>query len=151
MGDRRYGLGRVVERLEPGTSVPRALGVSSKVLIDYAVLGLTERQAERLAVRLGVDPYQCWPEMLDEAIAEVERECAAVDCAVRFVPPAKAPHKRFCSSTCRRREQRREQYRRDPEFRERVRAQMRRYYAETRDYQVSRARKNRAQARRRAA
>ena len=143
---RRYSITPLVEalRLEPGQSVARALNVGGTALTTMTICGLEERTAERLAVRAGLSPYDLWPEMLDQAIAEVERECAADDCTVTFLPPAKVPGKRYCSATCRRRVQRRAQYRQDPEFRERVKEQMRRYYRETRDYQLKRARKARA-------
>jgi hypothetical protein len=81
---------------------------------------------------------ELFPELLDAAMAEVERECEAPDCTERFVPPARVPHKRFCSKTCKSRTQRRRKYREDPEFRARVIEGARRYYQETRDYQRAR-------------
>jgi predicted sulfurtransferase len=62
--------------------------------------GLSEAKADRWAVRLGRLAYEVWPEMVDEAIAELEQECAAPDCTERFVAPPKAWNKRYCSSRC---------------------------------------------------
>lgn len=46
--------------------------------------GLSEKRADRWAVRLGFDPYQVWPHMLDQAIEDLYRECPR--CGTRFVP-----------------------------------------------------------------
>lgn len=151
--ERRFSITPLVEalNLEPGASVSRALGVSGTRLASFAEFGVDERTAERLAVRAGFVPYLIWPELMDQAIADLEKVCAADDCDERFVPPLRQPYKRFCTARCKTRQQRRDQYRNDPVFREKAKASMRRYYAETREWQVKRSRWYREQAKRRAA
>jgi hypothetical protein len=115
----------------------------------WRTYGVSAVQADTLANRIGVDPYQLWPEILDAAIAEVERTCAADGCDETFVPPAKVPGKKFCSRRCKGRENRRIRYQTDPEFRAQVLADVARHYAETSDYQKRRRRIERARARER--
>lgn len=151
--ERRLSITPLVEALNlaPGESVSRALGISGSALTAYTTCGMEERTADRLAARAGFVSWVLWPELLEDAIEDVTRECEADDCNRTFVPPSRAPFKRFCTPACRKRVQRREQYRNDPSFRERVLGDMKRYYEETRTYQVKRARWYREQARRRAA
>lgn len=127
------------------------LGVWPEQIRRWRQSGLTRTMAERLAEAAGYVPYEVWPELLDETIAAMERECAAEDCTSRFIPPAKAPNKRFCSTTCKARTLRRRRYQTDLVFRDRTKASWRRYYSETRDWQVARSRRNRAEAARRKA
>lgn len=152
MSDRRYPFQALVDVMgcAPSTAL-RRLGVSGREGATYLERGVTLRVADRLAIRAGFDLYAIWPEALNDAIADVERECAADDCTEVFVPPARVPHKKFCSKTCKSRDQRRRRYREDVAYRDRVKASMRRYYEETRDYQLRRGQWYRDQAKRRVA
>lgn len=106
MNDRRYPIAPLVTALAipAGASVTRALNISGTRLATYATYGIDERAAERLAVRVGLTPYEVWPEMLDQAIADLERICASGGCGERFVQLHGGPRKRFCSRTCKARE-----------------------------------------------
>lgn len=147
----RYPLSSLAELL--GITVPALLGrlkVSAPERKRYEA-GVTELVADRMAARFGLVAYEVWPEILDDAITDMERVCAAAGCTTRFVPPARVPNKVFCSTACKSRSQRTRRYWEDEAFRERVKAASRRYYEETRDWQIERHRRIRAEARRRAA
>lgn len=105
-GVRRWPLQDLLDatRLTRGqlSTVVKAGG--STVLVA-AEEGLTDWQAESWAERCGWHPWNVWPGMADEAVAAVERCCAASDCSEWFVPGA--PHHRFCSEACQARERRR--------------------------------------------
>lgn len=113
--------------------------------------GLSEEQADRWAVRLGLLPWDVWSEWLSAA----EVSCAATDCTVRFVPVQAT--QRFCCQSCSSRQRRRERYRRDPAYRKRRRAAARRYYevhgeqVRARNLQAKRIARQRAAQRREAA
>lgn len=101
----------------------RALGISGSTLTTYTVNGIDERTADRLAARAGFVAWALWPELLDDAIAEIEKTCAADGCEVTFVPPANNPRKKWCSHRCKARMQQRKKYTEKPEtHRRRVRA-----------------------------
>lgn len=104
------------------------LGTNRHQIARWRRYGVSALQADRLAQRIHLDPYQLWPEMLDAAIAEVERQCAAEACTNTFTLKARAPHQRFCSSNCRAREGERARYRRSS----RKKIANRRYKAEVR-------------------
>lgn len=97
--------------------------------------GLSEVQADRWAVRLGLLPCNVWPEWLEAAAVD----CAAEDCAVRFVPSR--PGHRFCSKRCRERVGQRQRYQSDEVTRARRLEQSARYYAEAGDYVRARMRR----------
>jgi len=106
----RYPL-EALERLIP-TAPQRALGLSGQQMATYRAEGLTEAQADRLAVRAGFLPFEVWPEMVEHAAHESLRECADVECSVTFVPNAGnrrqgGSPQRFCSPRCRQRARRR--------------------------------------------
>lgn len=84
--------------------------------------GLSEIQADRWAVRLGLLPGEVWVEWHEDAMVA----CAATDCPERFVPVQ--DHQRFCSSTCSSRQRRRDRFAADPRYRKARKAQARRYY-----------------------
>lgn len=135
----RYPLSRLLALMGGNLSEKyRTLRISGSTVQDYRRNGVSARVADSLAVRAGFDPYVVWPELLDDAIAAEERECAAPDCTVRFVPGPKAGKKRFCSRTCYMRVSERLRYRANPEPK---RARQREYDQLVRD----------AKARRRAA
>lgn len=51
----------------------RALNISGSTEQQYRRDGMSERVADRRAVQAGLEPYLVWPEMLNTAIADVER------------------------------------------------------------------------------
>lgn len=107
--------------------------------------GLTEEQADRWAVKLGLLPAEVWPEWLDD----LEVECAAVDCSVRFVPVQ--AHQRYCGSTCSSRQRRRDRYKADPTYRRQRKAEAARYYEANGEAVRERNREAKRDARQRAA
>lgn len=69
--------------------------------------GLTADQADRWAVRCGMIPVAVWPELLDDAIDEVTRQCASPDCSTTFVLDIGGKggtRRRYCGDTCKSRE-----------------------------------------------
>lgn len=57
--------------------------------------------AVRSAEAAGFIPYEVWPEMLDEQIAELERRCARSDCTRMFIDiRGLGSPQRFCSERC---------------------------------------------------
>lgn len=52
----------------------KRLGVSGRTWQEYRDQGVSEKVADRMAVKCGLDPYCVWPEMLDDAIAATEAE-----------------------------------------------------------------------------
>ena len=116
------------------------LGVSGSTLKKYRDDGVSERVADRLAVRAGFHPAEVWPEFADAGIADAERSCA--DCGESFLP-VNSLH-RFCSRPCYRRHHRRanvQRRRATPEGAELNRERRRRYYAENREYERARERR----------
>ena len=113
----------------PGT---RRLGISGHSFRRYLEVGLTEDQADRLAVRCGLHPIEVWPDW---------------DTAVEYVPDAVCPEcgegfdrgrkdKVYCSMACKHRRKSRLRMRRralDPSWQERENARKRRYKAEVRE------------------
>lgn len=100
--------------------------------------GLSEHQADRWAVKLGLVPWLVWCEW-------ATRPCAAEDCDTAFMP--KQAHQRFCCTSCSSRQRRRDRYRTDPAYRERRREDARRYYEQCGDYVRARNRAAKARAR----
>lgn len=98
--------------------------------------GLSEPQADRWAVKLGLHPAEVWPQWGHQA-------CAAEDCGGWFLPPARAPHTRYCSPRCKNREKKR-RYRATPNGAEANRRHRRAYYEENRGYELERRRRLRA-------
>jgi hypothetical protein len=94
--------------------------------------GLTDRQADRWAVRCGLHPFEVWPDMLDAAIESVMVACP--HCASPFLPVAK--NHRFCSTPCRT-----EAHRRTPAGAAANRTRRRRGYAESAEYERARERR----------
>jgi hypothetical protein len=63
----------------------RRVGLSGSTLKHVREHGLAERSADRYAVRAGMVPSAVWPELLEQAIADVTRECASSDCTNTFL------------------------------------------------------------------
>lgn len=107
------------------------LGLSGSTQQDYRRRGVTERVGDRLAAKAGLLAYEVWPEMIDDAIAEVERECARHDCTTRFVPVRK--RMRFCSTRCQQTEANRRRRKR-PEVARQAREYAAQYRADNPEY-----------------
>lgn len=124
----------------------RLLGVSGSVQQEYRRRGVTERVADRLAVRAGLHAYEVWPEMVDHHIAACSIECADERCSELFLPVN--GNQRFCSERCQKRANGRRYVRRryqsDPEFAEARREDSRRRRAEATEawLRAERRRKN---------
>lgn len=54
------------------SEVGALVGLGGDVVRKWSTHGLTEKRADEVAVALGFDPYNVWPEMLDAAIERVE-------------------------------------------------------------------------------
>lgn len=98
--------------------------ISGATARKYEAQGLTDDQADRLATRAGLHPYEVWPEMLDLHVAEAGAE----------------EQRRRDHANALRRARRAAM---SPEQREVERAKARAYYAETRRAQLLRARRYR--------
>jgi hypothetical protein len=55
----------------------RVLNLSGSTAVEYRRRGLTRRVADRLAVAAGLHPYEVWPEMVDDDIADTQAAEAA--------------------------------------------------------------------------
>lgn len=139
MSEHRYDFRALLDIV--GTdNAPRRLSISGKQYRSFLDEGLTERQADRYAVRCGLVPYEVWPEMVDHL-----EDClpACVECGSTYAPRQK--NQRFCSMPCSKRNRDRAYKRRkraaDPEFAERQRAYRRAYYQECGDYERARERR----------
>lgn len=140
---RRYELEPLL-RAAGGISLKRlqqTVGFNGPTYRNVRDRGLTPNQADRYAVRLGLHPFEVWPEMAEHQIADAMRLCAATDCDSCFLPRDR--HHRYCSPTCSSRHRRRLRYQRDPEYRDRRRADSAAYYAFARNYVVARERRSR--------
>lgn len=113
-------------------------GVQYRQAIDR---GLTELQADRWAVKLGLLPWMVWPAWLDDALTP----CEAPGCDRRFAPHPRAPHTRYCSSTCRQRAKAR-RYRATANGADANRRHRRAYYEANRGYELERKRIERQRA-----
>ena len=110
----------------------RALRISGSTEQQYRRDGVTDKVADRLAIRAGFHPYEIWPDMADHQLADVSKPCADEKCDELYVPSTAS--QRFCSPTCRKRDAGRRyvrrRYRTDPEFAERRRRESRQWRAE---------------------
>ncbi len=113
---RRYPLAPLLDRmgLDSRKAAARHLRISGSTEQDYRHRGVTERVADRLAVKAGLNPFEVWPEMADHAI-EDHREAE--------------------------RERRRRAYATNPKVAARKKASAAGYYAENRDYVLARERR----------
>ena len=131
MGEpKRYSLSALVEAAGMSEAeLGRRVGLSGSSLTKARRDGLIESAADRYACRAGLVPWLVWSDWLEDAWVE----CAAEDCADRFVPARKGH--RYCSSRCRRRTNERAAWALNLPFVERKREYRRRYYAENGDYE----------------
>lgn len=103
----------------------------------YKEEGISEKTADRYAVRLGLLPSDVWPSWYEDQAANLSKPCADEMCEEWFIPTPGQPRHRFCSKRCRKRTAERERQRRllaDETAAEVKRARQRRYHAETRSY-----------------
>lgn len=116
---------------ETGEAIAGKLGVTRRTIERWKSGGNVDpKLADALAVKAGTHAFVLWPELAEQAVADVERVCEATGCDVTFLPVRRT--RRFCSDRCRARMARpreraaqRERYRTDPEFRARKQAQVR--------------------------
>lgn len=77
----------------------RAFGVSGRTWQNYMCHGVGREQAERIAERLGVHPYELWPELIDyDAGARPCKVCDGLFVPVRC-------DQVYCGAACRKRAQ----------------------------------------------
>lgn len=125
-----------VARIDNLTALTETLGADYRGMQRAREGGFYVDQAEVYAVRLGFAPefvWSCWLRLAGEphiVRSWPNKECP--DCHEWFVPVVH--NKRFCSSQCRNRFHSRRQYQRNPEYRERRKAEALAAYYETRDY-----------------
>ena len=133
-----YPVSRLIEMTPLSKDqVRRKLGVSGTEWPRYINGGVSAATAERWAERLGLHPYEVWPELAKEHAANpTARECAHPKCTVEFVP-RKSDHK-YCCTRCQQNVAKaawkRRKYAKDAEFREERKAAARARYALERDY-----------------
>lgn len=133
---RRYPLQALVDATGlTEAALGREVGLSGTSLKKARELGLVDAAADRCAVRLGLLPWQVWPEWLEA----LNRPCSADGCNERFLPPERAPHALYCSRRCAQREKVR-RYRATPRGAEANRRHRRAYYAENRAYELEQKR-----------
>lgn len=140
---KRYPLQPLLDLMEESANQAcLKLGLSGSTQQQYRRDGVTERVADRLAVRAGFFAYEVWPEMADDLIASVERECARDGCSIRFVPVRKDQ-----LACCKRHRDwvRRRRFLATPKGTASNRRTSARYYAENGDYVRSQMRRRRQQ------
>jgi lambda repressor-like predicted transcriptional regulator/DNA-directed RNA polymerase subunit RPC12/RpoP len=106
----------------------RKLGVSGRTWQGYMCHGVGREAAERIANRLGVHPYELWPDMIDHDAGAKPCE----ECGKPFIPTRST--QRMCSPRCRSRRWQRNRYQNDPDWRARDVAKSRAYYENYGDY-----------------
>jgi hypothetical protein len=130
----RYSLHPLADAV--GVELPglaRILNVSGSTWQKYRDEGVTEKVADRAAVKCGFHPFMIWPEMADHNFDDFAKKCAADDCHETFVPHWKTPFQKWCSERCKRRIKNRERYQNDAEFRAKRAEQRRAYYEATKE------------------
>lgn len=128
----RYPLQNLADVMgEDINSLARPLNLAGSTWKQYRDEGVSEKVADRLAVRAGFHPFVVWPEMAEDNFADFARECAAEDCTERFIPHWKTPFQKWCSTRCKQRIKTRIRYQNDAEFRAKRSVQRRQYYAAT--------------------
>lgn len=138
-GGPRYPLTTLLDMMgyQSVNKAAEALGVSGTTYVRYSCHGVTERTADRLAVRAGFHPAEVWPELTDHQINAASRVCARPNCTTMFVP--NRSDQKYCDAPCRRHmaEKRYRERKRatDPEWVASRRAKRRDYYAECGQYE----------------
>lgn len=121
MSDHRYPLGPLLAAIG-GAAGPKQLRMSGATLQKLLESDLTEEQADRYAARVGLVPFEVWPEMAEhraeEYLSHLRRKQA---------------------------ENQRKRYQRDPEVRETIKARRRAYYAQCAEYERARERRRYAE------
>lgn len=84
-------------------ALSRRARLSGTTLKQARERGFTADAADRYAIRLGLHPFEVWPELADHWLEDAEVECATEGCTNRFVVNAArgGQNRRFCSSSCR--------------------------------------------------
>lgn len=113
----------------------KALGINRKTKTVRRIRGegMTADEADRFAVKAGFMPWEIWPDWTVELTGVGMVPCGS--CGELF--DAYRPGHRYCSTTCRRREQQR-RYRTSPRVAEANRANRRAYYAACGAYERAR-------------
>lgn len=106
----------------------RTLGVSGSTWQNYMCHGVNREAAERIADKLGVHPYELWPDMVDHDAGVKPCE----ECGQPFIP--NTTRQRFCDRNCAVRQWMRNRYQSDPDWRARDIARSRAYYEDYGDY-----------------
>lgn len=114
----------------------KLLNVSRDAVQQWSVHGIPDKRLEEVAVAVGFDPYNVWPELLDDLIAEQSKPCE--NCQEPFVPTNR--RMRFCSTNCRTNAWHRANYARNEAVRERRKAYRADYYAQAGEYERKRER-----------
>ena len=114
------------------SALARVLGLSGTTWKEYRDQGVTERVADRLAVKAGFHASEIWPEIVDDWIAASSLECADPNCAKPFLPTNR--RQRFCCPSCRSNYHKRNKYATDPEFRQMLKDRARQAYRESAGY-----------------
>lgn len=106
LGISEHATGNLVEQATSG-EMGRFVGVTGDQIRRWRRgCGLDRYQADHLAVRLSLMPYEVWPEWLDDAIADYppprgpERKCRAEDCDVMFSRRPNHHRQEFCTKGC---------------------------------------------------
>lgn len=77
------------------------LGIGGPEYRRYRDRGMTRETAERKALRVGLHPYEVWPEMPEHDLADASKTCEAPGCENTWVPnPLGGGRRRFCSNRC---------------------------------------------------
>lgn len=75
MSGARYPFAPLAEAMQlPEPKAARELGISGSTEQEYRRDGISERVADRLAVKAGLHPFVVWPEMAAAHVAEADAE-----------------------------------------------------------------------------
>ena len=74
--------------------------ISGAMWGHYSLHGLSDDQAERLAIRAGFHPFTIWPQMRDDRIDNEKSVCR---CGAKFWPKPDRAFQEHCTPACSRR------------------------------------------------
>jgi len=95
---RRYPVDRLAAVLGMTEHAALAwLGITGTEQLEYRRRGLTDYQADRLAVKAGFHPAVIWPELVEDRIRRYVRVCSA--CSEPFLP-VDSGRRHYCSHAC---------------------------------------------------